>query len=169
MRKVSAHYYLKPGGTFGKHPIIVLNDDGRIENIREQKEGFREEAGLAYYPGIIIPGFVASIDRQSENADVERIALVNGVLRIKRGIKSLSTEEYINPWTSICNLVNEQAGFTNLSHYLMKHTAKAAHIAGEAEWGVIGDGAKPGLLVIQNIDLRDFSLTAKTALKIIQR
>ncbi len=171
MRKISAHYYLKPDGTFGKAPIVELDADGRIINVRELGENFREEPGLEYFPGILCPGFVASYSQSDEQSfsSVKRMGLVNGVLRMQGGEDKLALDDYLKAWSSIKHIMKEQKGMAPLGHYLLKHTYKAAQLLGHSEWGLIGEGAMPGLLVLQNIDLRSFCLTEKSSFRIIQK
>ncbi len=171
MRKVSAHYYLKSDGTFGKAPIVELDGDGRIVSVREMGDDFREEPGLEYFPGILSPGFVASYTQVDEHSfsSVKRMGMVNGVLRIQEGEDKLAFEDYLKAWSSIKRIMKEQKGIAPLGHYLLKHTYKAAQLLGNSEWGLIGEGALPGLLVLQNIDLRSFCLTEKSSFRIIQK
>ncbi len=169
MRKVSSHYYLRPDGTFGKRPIIQLDNEGRIINIREAGDYFKEEAGLEYYPGIIVPGFVASITEVSTYKRKRVQAVSNGVLRLKEGCDTLCSDKYVNAWRSIIdNVLRENSRF-DLAHYLIKHTVEAARILNETEWGEIREGAKPGLLVIQKIDLRAFTVTNNSTFRLIQK
>jgi len=171
MRKLSAHYYLRPDGKFGKRPIIQLDNEGRIINIRETGDAFKEEPGLEYYPGILIPGFVASY-AETNTEIVKRIkaqAFSNGVLRLKPDHELLSSAEYIKVWTALMQDVTPERTLMNLSHYLILHTATAAQLLNESEWGVIRVGAKPGLLVLQNINLKSFSVSVKSTFRVLQK
>jgi len=168
MRKISAHYYLKSSGTFGKRPIIEVNHEGLITAVRELGDNFREEPGLEYFPGIIVPGFVASV-AGDDISTVQKLGLTNGVLRLQAGSALLALDDYQQAWTSIKAIMEEQGVRASLAHYLQKHTLKAAQMLGKAEWGVIETGAQPGLLVLQNIDLRSFVLTSKASFKILQK
>jgi len=171
MRKISSHYYLRPDGELGKRPIIQLNDEGRIVNVREAGDNFKEETSLEYYPGIIIPGFVASLSEVNP-ADVKRLkaqAKANGVLRLKENTNVLSSDDYIRAWHSLLKYEKTENTLFSLKNYLSEHTGKAAKILGESEWGVICEGAKPGILVLQNIDLRSFTLTPNSSFRLIQK
>jgi hypothetical protein len=163
MRKISAHYYLRPDGKFGKRPIIELDSAGFINNIRELGDAFREEPGLEYFPGIIIPGFVASIGKADEYI-IKKKALINGVLRIKEGETILENSEYHLAWSSIKRETTE-----SLLNSLVKFTKDAAQQINEEKWGILKSGSNPGILVLHNIDLRTFTLTDKASFKIIQR
>ena len=84
MKKISAHYYLRPDGSWGKYPILEIADSGEIISIREQKGEFKEEPGLAQYNGVIVPGFIQQI-LVGECTDVQKRinrAVVGGARRI---------------------------------------------------------------------------------------
>ncbi|WP_439185272.1 hypothetical protein [Carboxylicivirga taeanensis] len=171
MRKVCAHYYLRPDGTFGKAPIVELSETGCILRVHEMGDNFKEEPGLEYFPGILSPGFVASyLEGQSSLNDRDkRIGLANGVLRFKEEVPAVATAEYQRAWMSIRQWMSTRTGSSSLGCTLLKYTYQAALSAGVDEWGVIAEGADPGLIVLQNIDLRTFSFTPKSSFKIIQK
>lgn len=51
--------YIFPGtGEAVKNGVLVLEDDGTVMDILEKKDNFREEAGVEYYSGALVPGFV---------------------------------------------------------------------------------------------------------------
>ncbi|MCG8580224.1 MAG: hypothetical protein MI866_09920 [Bacteroidales bacterium] len=164
MRKVSAHYYLRPDGTLGKRPIIEFDATGNIVTIRELGDAFKEEPGLEYFPGILIPGFVAGAE-EADSSTIKKQALANGVLRIKEGNAVLGQSDYLLAW----NTIKTNSGPDSLLALLIKHTRDAAQLALEEKWGVLKEGAQPGILVLQDIDLRNLSLTDKASFKIIQR
>lgn len=58
MRKIAATYIFPVSGTPLKNGILVCEDDGTIVEIIDRGEGFREEAGVEFYSGIVVPGFV---------------------------------------------------------------------------------------------------------------
>jgi hypothetical protein len=61
MRKISAHFCLMPDGSLGKWPVIALDDSGVISEVRVHDHQFREEAGLEYYPGVLVPGIIEDL------------------------------------------------------------------------------------------------------------
>lgn len=167
MRKITAHYYLKQDGTFGKRPVVHLGDDGYILKVRELGEHFSEEPNLEYFPGILIPGFVASIESK-RLTDLKNKCLVNGVIRLKIDNDELDVE-FLEAWSSVKQTMSNQTGEKELGSCLRKYTYLAAQAIGESEWGVIKEGARPGLLILQNIDLRDFSLSERLTFKMVQK
>ena len=58
MRKLSAHYIFPVDKPPVKHGIVVIDDDGTIQEIIDPGGPAKESAGLEFYPGIIVPGFV---------------------------------------------------------------------------------------------------------------
>lgn len=58
MRKIAATYVFCGNHTFLKNGIVVCENDGTILEIRETTGNIREEPGLEYYSGILVPGFV---------------------------------------------------------------------------------------------------------------
>ncbi len=58
MRKIAASYVFLSNGTLLKNGVIVCNNKGTITDIIENKNGLKEEAGLEFYSGILVPGFV---------------------------------------------------------------------------------------------------------------
>jgi aminodeoxyfutalosine deaminase len=60
MRKFSAHRIYPVGGPPVDFGIVETTDDGTILEIRETGGKPVEEAGLEFYPGIIVPGFINS-------------------------------------------------------------------------------------------------------------
>ncbi len=58
MRKISAHYLFTGKGPPLKFGILVTDNHGRVLEVIDTKGKIREVAGLEFYPGILVPGFV---------------------------------------------------------------------------------------------------------------
>uniref|UniRef100_UPI003217A8A1 amidohydrolase family protein n=1 Tax=uncultured Draconibacterium sp. TaxID=1573823 RepID=UPI003217A8A1 len=58
MRKIAATYVFPVSGAPIKNGILVCNNDGTVIEIIDRGENFREEAGVEFYSGILVPGFV---------------------------------------------------------------------------------------------------------------
>lgn len=58
MRKFSAHYIFTGNGEILKHGILVTDDDGTIREVIDTGGHMREQAGVAFHSGILVPGFV---------------------------------------------------------------------------------------------------------------
>jgi len=58
MRKLSAHYIFTGTGSVLNKGIILLGDDGTVADIIDTKGELEEMAGVEFYSGILVPGFV---------------------------------------------------------------------------------------------------------------
>jgi aminodeoxyfutalosine deaminase len=58
MRKLSAHYIITGTGAVLPKGIITLTNDGVIAEITDTKGELDEKAGVEFYSGVLIPGFV---------------------------------------------------------------------------------------------------------------
>lgn len=58
MRKLSAHYIFTGTGKVLVKGIVVLSDDGIINDIIDTNGELSEMAGVEFYSGVLIPGFV---------------------------------------------------------------------------------------------------------------
>lgn len=58
MRKISAHYIYPVTSKPLKNGIVVVDDFGQINDLIDTKGNLKETAGLEFYNGIIVPGFV---------------------------------------------------------------------------------------------------------------
>lgn len=57
MRKIAATYIFPGNAEPLKNGVLVCDDDGKVLDLYRRDE-LREEAGLEYYSGILVPGFV---------------------------------------------------------------------------------------------------------------
>ncbi len=58
MRKISANYIFPVNSEPLKNGIVVINDNGEILDLIDTKGKLTESAGLEFYNGVIVPGFV---------------------------------------------------------------------------------------------------------------
>jgi len=58
VRKIAATYVFPGNGSIIKNGILVCNDKGKILEILDRGANFKEEAGVEFYSGILVPGFV---------------------------------------------------------------------------------------------------------------
>ena len=58
MRKLSAHYIITATGTILEKGIIVLTNEGVVTEIIDTKGELDEKAGVEFYSGLLVPGFV---------------------------------------------------------------------------------------------------------------
>ena len=57
MRRIASHRLLLPDNTLLRHPLVTVDDDGRIAAIESVAEVDRLE-GVEFYAGLLLPGFV---------------------------------------------------------------------------------------------------------------
>ena len=70
MRKISANRILPVSSPPLKNGIITVDGDGRIMDLLDTGGMLREEPGLEYYSGLIVPGFVIPWLRLNEVAGI---------------------------------------------------------------------------------------------------
>lgn len=58
MRKISAHYILDGLGRCYSKGILTIDAEGKILDIRDTEGNLDEAAGIEFYSGMIVPGFV---------------------------------------------------------------------------------------------------------------
>jgi len=58
MRKLSAHYIFTGTGIVLVKGIIILSDDGTVTDIIDTAGELEEMAGVEFYSGVLVPGFV---------------------------------------------------------------------------------------------------------------
>ena len=58
MRKISATYIFPGNKPPLKNGILICDDDGKILELIDTGGQLTEQAGLEYYSGILVPGFV---------------------------------------------------------------------------------------------------------------
>ena len=64
MRRITAHYLLRPDGTLGEFPIVEIDSDGVVLSVKERLE-FEEEPFLEIHNGLLVPGFVCGVGAES--------------------------------------------------------------------------------------------------------
>jgi len=197
MRKVGAHYYLRADGSWGKRPVISLDSDGIIHAIKELGDDFKEEPGLEFFSGIIIPGFVEDwrvynlkdkmVQQQCKKAFIGgtlKVSISNdqqqdvsaviqnkvSVHILKQTSAKLISKEYKSAWEQINEDWNKHLETFNLAQAIINHTADVATKVGmDSNWGIIQKNANPGLLLLQNLDWTNFTLTNKSTVRILNR
>jgi aminodeoxyfutalosine deaminase len=58
VRKFAATYLFTGRGELVKNSILICENDGTIVDVEHRDKPFREAAGIEYYSGILVPGFV---------------------------------------------------------------------------------------------------------------
>lgn len=80
MRKIAATYIFPLHQKPIKNGIIYCENDGTIIELIDKGDNFAEEAGLEYYSGIIVPGFVLQAQNiEISNKNLARKLWANGI------------------------------------------------------------------------------------------
>lgn len=58
MRKLAATYIFPGDRPPVKNGLLVCEDDGTVVDLLEREDNWKEEAGVEYYSGVMVPGFV---------------------------------------------------------------------------------------------------------------
>ncbi|SMO50861.1 hypothetical protein SAMN06265379_10276 [Saccharicrinis carchari] len=186
MKKIAAHYWLRPDGTVGKFPVITFHSDNRIAQIRE-RESFEEEEALLLVNGFLIPGLVdyaicnpLALDKNALKKYLNRITIA--------GIRGLGVPENmyirlqeVNPGNLILietltamDRQEDIMGFEKIKAAkdsmaeLKKLTVSNAQSLGVNQMlGSLEVGKAPGLMAISKLDYSTFCVDKKSKLKII--
>jgi hypothetical protein len=180
-----------PDGSIGKMPVITFSDDGIIEDIRIAAEGFREEAGLEYYGGVLIPGLIQDLRGfQAEEFDPDKLkrllnrlysrgslrylcngsferysAFFSGKAVFGTSVTPETDMEFISAWDKVTADLPDNGNVAEaLSIYLKKIVEE---LPPDVKWGTLEKGADPGLILIKGIDYNGMKLKQNTTLKIL--
>lgn len=178
MRKITSHYCLKPDGNWIKRPVIEVDDSGMILNVREMGDAFVEEPGLEYFPGVIVPAFIMAVNASMLNKLFFKRCVANGVRRficnenvqlplsVRCHVdKLVESSDHELPWLQIKKAVS---GGCDLASAINKHTLEKARRYGLGDcWGAIKEGCMPGLLLLQEVNLKLFELTENTSIRVL--
>ncbi len=183
IQKFAAHYMLSPEGRFLKWPVLSVRDDGQILEVQTFPDGLKEQAGVSFFSGFLVPGFIdiwlngptaSSFDnrffnrhfsqgtlimRKPENFDEEcrkSFPLLCNCSSIPSGTR-LSDGD-LPLWERI-KTAHISDGAFSLQGLLQKITVGAAGYAGISNAGRLEPDASPGLLVVRGADLTGPSLT----------
>ncbi len=188
MRKIAAHYWLRPDGTFGKFPIIEFDKDGVIVDIRE-RESFLEEPFLELINGFLCPGFITICSDSiltKEQSELKRYfnrQVISGVKGIglsnivfdKLGDEFIKEIQFIQYQNEVLETIDCEIFLLELlksNHAgiedLQKYTLENAEILGvEEKYGSLEIGKSPGIISIAGMDYTEMKLTASSKIKLI--
>ncbi|WP_075591502.1 hypothetical protein [Labilibacter marinus] len=184
MRKIAAHYWLRPDASVGRFPIVTFDDRGRIIEIRE-RDYFKEEPSLELVNGFLVPGFVdiCNVDTLSlNNSLIKKILstyLINGVKLLgvsqsQFGMINECSPKQLNIVSTYMNGDRDYNTFSKIKaandaiEALRCFTSENAQLLNVQEtFGSLEVGKSPGLLSIQGMDYTNFQLSDKSKLKIV--
>ncbi|PWD97982.1 hypothetical protein [Marinilabilia rubra] len=58
VNKFASHYMLAPDGTFVKWPVVAIDDSGEVQDVYSHMGNFREEPGVRFFSGLMVPAFI---------------------------------------------------------------------------------------------------------------
>ena len=192
MRKISAHYCLLPDGTLGKMPVIAIDDNNVITDVLIMGNDFKEEHGVELFSGIIIPGFIEDfrgvtatsaqtkeINRLYVQGSLKYISYSNHIVfpagfkgkvyyevRKERNADNIDTLQKTSAWEKIkIQSVQTNISILDLIHNYFSDMRNI--IPNKLMWGMIEQGANPGLLLIKGLDYKGMKTGKNTTIKIL--
>ncbi len=194
MRKIAAHYCLLPDGSLAKMPVISVDENSVIREIVVFGDGFLEKQGVELFGGLLIPGFIEDLRDVDFGNDASFLSKGINRLYAKGSLKYLCNSDrkvfpvnfrgdifYESPIKAMGNLkefsnesaweeikrsnVEEGRGLFELIHSYFKNMRSA--MPGELKWGVIEQGANPGLVLLKGLDYNNMQIRETSTVKII--
>lgn len=192
MRKIAATYVFPISQPPIKNGIFVCENDGTVVEIIDNGDNFRESAGVEFYSGILVPGFVQSgvsllnrdkvfsrkmwaagisllIDSDKslfsicETSDFKTNELHPGDgLRSANTVTNTSTNSILDQLLNF-QVHNESATLTDVFRWASLEGAMAFGF--ESKYGSFEEGKMPGVNLITGIDFRRMKLTANSKIK----
>ena len=145
MRKIAATYIFPGNGKPLKNGILVCENDGTVVEVIDTSGVLTEQAGLEFYSGILVPGFVNTrchLGSDSLALNHQR-SIFAEMLVFQQNSPELTLEELIK---RVCF-----------------NSAQALKIDDRA--GSFEKGKKPGVNLISGIDFKNMKLTGNSKIK----
>jgi hypothetical protein len=195
--KFGAHYMLSPGGKLLKWPVITIGKDGMILKTEWHEDHFKEQHGVQFCSGILLPAFVdiwweypaTSTPKTQGNIHFH---FRNGTILIgfPGALENPISKSMQTPMIVPCRLKyhrpqifpdlgndNRLSQFEKIKKILLHYknislneilsaaTNEAAQAVKHPELGRLEPGCAPGLLLLQNADLINLTITAQSTIK----
>jgi hypothetical protein len=155
MKKFAANYLISETGAFLKNGIVVLNDDGEVQEIVDTGGDLQEMAQLTFLNGILIPNFrlvkVLSESKQVNN-DVSVQSLIT---RLADGLTEIS----LHHWIEISVQVQKQFPNKTIPEIFGAMNAELQTSLGYSKQNI------SGLFLLKGIDLVNMNFTSGIRLK----
>lgn len=184
MRKIAAHYYLRPNNTIGKFPVITFDKSGYISEIRE-RESFTEESFMEHVNGLLIPKLISSISdsffSQEFNVQLKqlRFFVVRGNSHIIyssrhhdqlklliKNVPLLKAKEVMeSPSFSAFEELSKSDSL--LDFFKCKQSNLLPLFDSDLSSAVLKVGVSPGILALSGIGKEPFKWSSKSKMKII--
>ena len=136
MRKIAATYVFPVSSPPLKNGILILDGQGKILDVKDTGGNLREEAGLEFYNGILIPGFI-STHGLTENS------ILSEMKANQEKFKKVTLDELIK-WATL-------------------NGARA--LGNEGHLGSFEVGKTPGVYLLEKVDLHKLILTSETKVR----
>lgn len=193
MRKIAATYIFSLVQSPIKYGIIVCENDGTIVDIINKGELFKEEAGVEFYSGIIVPGFVL------QNCNLQNHDKISNRKMWAEGISlaaDTANSTYVVPEKNGCKIqeftvplgIEDSLKFSSLEqntsfinrlllfqennkhlqlHDLLKVVCQkgAKQLGFNSELGCFEVGKSSGINLISAIDFQQMKLTSNSKVK----
>lgn len=137
-RKIAAHYVFTGIGKPIRNGILTIDDSGKILDISQSNENLREVAGLEFYSGILVPGFVNThchLELSHLKGKVNEhtglpgfVSQINQTrqaddIAIKKAIKKADTDMWYNGIVAVGDISNTNHSFeTKANSKVVYHT-----------------------------------------------
>lgn len=194
MRKIAATYIFPLTQAPIKYGILVCENDGRIVDLIDNGEQLIEKAGVEFYSGILVPGFVLpKCNLQNHNKVSNRKMWAEGIAVAA----DIENSTYVVPERTGCKIqklntsilvLNEEAYEENavlnqpFLETIVKHQENNKHLKLDEllKWGSLNSakmfgfdsmfgsfdvGKVPGVNVISAVDFQEMKLTSKSKVK----
>lgn len=177
MKRIASHYFLREDGTLGRFPVIEVDNSGVIVAVTEYDTAFTETAGVSFFGGIIAPGFIGYMPNAEElSASVISTLGRNGFLRFAYGAgyskidSDVAKKAHLSEGASLHNVLEEFNGKDDLEQKICSLTKDRARLLNlSSGWGSIMPGSKPGIIVLEGVNLNTFVYSHTMRVKILIR
>lgn len=194
MRKIAATYIFPVNQPPVKNSILVCDDDGTIVEIISKGDDFREEAGVEFYSGVLVPGFVhVNFSLQNYGKISNRKMWANGIVLVA----DFQSSTYVITQKNDCKIQKLNTDFIDLNQFPKLETSvgtysflqeiflyqeknkrvklsdlfasvslnRAKMLRLDAKFGSFEKGKNPGINLISGIDFKQLTLTSTSKVK----
>jgi hypothetical protein len=195
MRILASHFAYTSNGGFIKYPLLYLEDNQCITEIEEKGNSFTESAGVEFFGGLMIPGFIVDLTTIRDDVDIAQLSnvlsrlyrdgvqyvILPEIYRDKAGFISnwggkllfkvpmledkVDLSTVQSPWQRIMNHVADGNG-THIALLLEQYLVQPWQMSG---FGLLGGefvkGKAPGVMVITGADWSTMQITKNTRIQ----